>query len=134
MSARHDSQIAKAELHSAEGRAREAAVAYGQSARWAPHRAAEIEDLSAMVAAAELALHQAIWEAHEDGASWRMLGHYTHLSWQALHRRYRTPPARRRPVPEDEAWRNERAERSRGRKLAQQTGGKRRRTGSSRRR
>ena len=130
MPARHKSAIAKAELHNAEGRAREAAVAYGQAARWAPHRAAEIEDLSAMVSAAELALHQAIWEAHEDGASWRMLGHYTNLSWQALHRRYRTPPARRRPVPADEAWRKEREERRRGRKPAALSRPRRRRSRS----
>ncbi|HZT66882.1 MAG TPA: hypothetical protein VFA11_13925 [Acidimicrobiales bacterium] len=117
MGARHDAKIAEAELQSREGRALEAAIAWGQAARWAPHRAAQIEALSGLLRNAELALHQAVWEANQDGASWRMLGHYTDLSWQTLHRRYHTPPMRMRPEPGDAAWRKERAERRRSRQL-----------------
>jgi hypothetical protein len=119
MGARHDAKVAEAELQSREGRALEAAIAWAQAARWAPHRAAQIEALSGLLRDAELALHQAVWEANQDGASWRMLGHYTDLSWQTLHRRYRPPPMRMRPDPEDAAWRKERAERRRGRPIQQ---------------
>jgi hypothetical protein len=118
MGARHLSQIAKAELQSREGRALEAAIAWGQAARYAPNRGAQIEALSGLLRNAELALHQAIWEANRDGVSWRILGHYTDLSWQTLHRRYRTPPIRMRPPPDEEP-RNERAERRRERRMAQ---------------
>ena len=119
MGARYESKVRDAELQSQDGRALEAAIAWGQAARWAPHRAAQIEALSGLLRNAELALHQAVWEANQDGASWRMLGHYTDLSWQTLHRRYRRPPVRMRPEPEDAAWRKERAERSRRRPIRQ---------------
>jgi hypothetical protein len=53
---------------------------------------------------AELALHQAIYEANQDGCSWRLLAKFTDMSWQTLHRRYRGRPTRMRPPPEDDFW------------------------------
>ena len=87
-----------------EGRAIEAALARGQAARFAPHRAALIESLCAMRRDAELALHQAIYEANQDGCSWRLLAKFTDMSWQTLHRRYRGRPTRMRPPPEKNTW------------------------------
>ena len=83
-----------------DGRAIEAALARGQAARLAPHRAALIESLCAMRRDTELALHQAIYEANQDGCSWRLLAKFTDMSWQTLHRRYRGRPTRMRPPPE----------------------------------
>lgn len=97
---RYLSEKAKAEALLAEGRALEAALAWGRAARAAPHRAARLELLCALRSSAELALHQAIYEANQDGCSWRMLGHYTDMSWQTLHRRYRGKPSRLAPPPE----------------------------------
>ena len=87
-----------------EGRAIEATLARGQAARLAPHRAALIESLTAMRSDAELALHQAIYEANQDGCSWRLLAKFTDMSWQTLHRRYRGRPTRMRPPPEKDTW------------------------------
>ena len=87
-----------------EGRAIEAALARGQAARLAPHRAALIESLCAMRRDTELALHQAIYEANQDGCSWRLLAKFTDMSWQTLHRRYRGRPTRMRPPPEKDTW------------------------------
>jgi hypothetical protein len=75
-----------------DGRALEAALAWGKAARFAPYRDAEIEFLSALLRNAELALHQAIYRANQDGCSWRLLGRWTDMSWQTLHRRYRHRP------------------------------------------
>jgi hypothetical protein len=87
-----------------EGRAVEAALVRGQAARLAPHRAALIESLCAMRRDAELALHQAIYEANQDGCSWRLVAKFTDMSWQTLHRRYRGRPTRMRPPPEGDTW------------------------------
>jgi hypothetical protein len=87
-----------------EGRAIEATLARGQAARLAPHRAALIESLCAMRRDAELALHQAIYEANQDGCSWRLLAKFTDMSWQTLHRRYRGGPTMMRPPPEQDSW------------------------------
>lgn len=96
-----------------EGRAVEAALARGQAARLAPHRAALIESLCAMRRDAELALHQAIYEANQDGCSWRLLAKFTDMSWQTLHRRYRGRPTRMRPPPEKDTWLRSRRRRER---------------------
>jgi hypothetical protein len=53
---------------------------------------------------AELALHQAIYEANPDGCSWRLLAKFTDMSWQTLHRRYRGRPTRMRPPPDKDTW------------------------------
>jgi hypothetical protein len=98
------SRTGLAEEFEAEGRAIEAALVRGQAARLAPHRAALIESLCAMRRDAELALHQAIFEANQDGCSWRLLAKFTDMSWQTLHRRYRAHPARMRPPPEGDFW------------------------------
>lgn len=87
-----------------EGRAIEGALVRGQAARLAPHRAALIESLCALRHDAELALHQAIYEANQDGCSWRLLAKFTDMSWQTLHRRYRGRPTRMRPPPERDTW------------------------------
>lgn len=86
-----------------EGKALEAALAWGQAAKVA-NRGEAIEALSALLRNAELALHQAIYEANQDGCSWRLLGRWTDMSWQTLHRRYRGRPARMRPPPEGDFW------------------------------
>lgn len=98
------SRTGLAEEFEAQGRAVEGALVRGQAARLAPHRAALIESLCAMQRDAELALHQAIYEANQDGCSWRLLAKYTDMSWQTLHRRYRGRPARMRPPPERDTW------------------------------
>ncbi len=105
----------RAEGLAGEGLALEAALAWGQAARIAPHAAARIEALSGLLRNAEMALHQAVYEAHEDGASWRVIGHYTDMSWQTLHRRYRGRPMRMRPSPADQAWGREQERWRRGR-------------------
>ena len=91
-----------------EGRAIEATVARGRAARFAPHRDALNESLTAMRSDAEMALHQAlhqaIYEANQDGCSWRPLARFTDMSWQTLHRRYRGRPTRMRPPPEKDTW------------------------------
>ncbi|MGH9171196.1 MAG: hypothetical protein ACRD0Z_10055 [Acidimicrobiales bacterium] len=104
MTPRYLSESAKAESFLAEGRALEAALAWGRAARSAPNRAARLELLCGMRSSVELALHQAIYEAKEDGCSWRMLGRYTDMSWQTLHRRYRAKPLRMPPPPEPDAF------------------------------
>lgn len=98
------SRCGLAEELESEGRAIEAALVRGQAARLAPNRAALIESLCAMRRDAELALHQTLYEANQDGCSWRMLGHYTDMSWQTLHRRYRGQPLRMRPPPDRDTW------------------------------
>ena len=98
------SRTSLAEEFEAEGRSVEGALVRGQAARLAPHRAALIESLCAMRRDAELALHQAIYEANQDGCSWRLLAKYTDMSWQTLHRRYRGRPIRMRPPPERDTW------------------------------
>ena len=113
---RYLSESAKAEGLLAEGRAIEAALAWGRAARAAPHRAARLVLLCAMRSSAELALHQAIYEANQDGCSWRMLGHYTDMSWQTLHRRYRGKPLRPPPPPDPDVAREERRQRRRPRR------------------
>ena len=97
----------------ARGRAIEATLARGQAARLAPHRAALIESLCAMRRDTELALHQAIYEANQDGCSWRLLAKFTDMSWQTLHRRYRGRPTRMRPPPEKDTWLRSRRQRER---------------------
>ena len=96
-----------------EGRAIEATLARGQAARLAPHRAALIESLCAMRRDTELALHQAIYEANQDGCSWRLLAKFTDMSWQTLHRRYRGRPTKMRPPPEKDTWLRSRRRRER---------------------
>ena len=119
---RYLSESAKAEALLAEGRALEAALAWGRAARAAPNRATNIELLCALRSSAEFALHQAIYEAKEDGCSWRMLGHYTDMSWQTLHRRYRGKPLRM-PPPMPEAAREERRQRRRPRRTSYRASG-----------
>ena len=80
-----------------------------------------IELLCALRSSAEFALHQAIYEAKEDGCSWRMLGHYTDMSWQTL-RRYRGKPLRM-PPPMPEAAREERRQRRRPRRTSYRASG-----------
>lgn len=98
-----------------EGKALEAALAWGQAAKVA-NRGEAIEALSALLRNAELALHQAIYEANQDGCSWRLLGRWTDMSWQTLHRRYRHPPIRMRHAArgkgdaQQREWRLRRAE------------------------
>lgn len=104
MTPRHLSQRAEAEGFLAEGRALEAAVAWGRATQAAPNRGARLELLCAMRSSVELALHQAVYEAKEDGCSWRMLGRYTDMSWQTLHRRYSAKPLRMPPPPEPDAF------------------------------
>lgn len=97
MTPRYLSESAKAAGFLDEGRALEAAVAWGRAVKAAPNRATALELLCAMRSSVDLAFHQAIYEAREDGCSWRMLGHYTDMSWQTLHRRYRAKPVRMAP-------------------------------------
>jgi hypothetical protein len=115
---RYLAESAKAQGLLAEGRALEAALAWGRAARAAPHRAAYLELLCAMRSSAELAIHQAIYEANQDGCSWRVLGRYTDMSWQTLHRRYRGIPLRLPPPPERDAVREERRQRRRPRRTS----------------
>ena len=118
MTSRYLSASGKAEALLAEGRALEAALAWGVAARAAPHRAARLELLCAMRSSAELALHQAIYEAKADGCSWRTLGRYTDMSWQTLHRRYRSEPSRLPPPPQPDPVREERRQRRRPRRTS----------------
>ena len=104
MTPRHLSLSAQAEGLFAEGRALDAALAWGRAVNAAPNRATRLELLCAMRSSVELALHQAIYEAKEDGCSWRMLGHHTDMSWQTLHRRYRARPSRMPPPPKPDAF------------------------------
>ncbi|MDA8282839.1 MAG: hypothetical protein M0Z42_05970 [Actinomycetota bacterium] len=87
-----------------EGRAIEATLDRAQAARVAPYRAPLVESLCAMRRDGELALLQAIYEANQDGCSWRLLAKFTDMSWETLHRRYRGQPTRMRPPLEKDTW------------------------------
>lgn len=92
-----DREAATADRQARAGYAAASCVRWTLASQTAPDPLARVAALANAREQAEVALHQAIWDALGQRETWRSVAPAAGMPWQTLYRRYRQPPASCRP-------------------------------------